>query len=136
MKQVLVDTNILLRFLTGEPTVQAEKVRKLVERCEQGELVIRILPMVVAEVVFVLSGKYYQFERAELADALIQFLETPSFGVEERDVLIRALQLFAQHKIDYADCYLAANALASGDSLASFDQDFRKIAGLDLLELT
>lgn len=135
MKTVLVDTNIILRFLTGEPTAQAEKVRRLVARSESGDCRLRIVPLVVAEVVFVLSGRYYEFPREKVARTLIQFLETPDFEVEKRDVLIAALKLFMQKKIDYVDAYLAADAWISGEALASFDKDFRKVPGLDLMRM-
>jgi predicted nucleic acid-binding protein len=130
-----VDTNILLRFLTGEPELQAEQARRLVEKCERGELVLKILPLVVAEAVFVLSGKFYAFSRADIAKELIQFLQTPSIEVESRDALIEALRLFDRHTIDFADAYLAAAACVEGCGLASFDQDFKKVAGLDLFEV-
>ena len=128
-------TNIILRFLTGEPAAQAEKVRHLVGQCETGDFRLRIVPLVVAEVVFVLSGRYYGFSREDIARALIQFLETPDFEVENRDVLIPALKLYAEKKIDWVDAYLAAEAMVFGEALASFDKDFRKVSGLDLMRM-
>ncbi|MGJ8649892.1 MAG: PIN domain-containing protein [Opitutaceae bacterium] len=135
MKSYLIDTNIILRFLTGEPETQAAQTKQLIEHCEAGVLSLRILPLVVAEVVFVLSGKFYALKRAAIATALIQFLQTPSFDVEDRDTLLLALQLFSQHNIDYADAYLAAESTITGSGVASFDQDFKKIPSLDLYSL-
>ena len=135
MKTYLLDTNVILRFLTGEPEEQAERARTLFEQSESGVLTIRILPLVIAEVVFVLTGKHYQMDRADVVEALILFLENPSFDVSDRDSLIRGLRIFKQHNIDYADAYLAAEAQASDCGIASFDQDFLKISGLDLYKL-
>ena len=135
MKTYLLDTNVILRFLTGEPEAQALRAKKLFEQSESGVLNIRILPLVIAEVVFVLTGKHYQMERAEVAEALILFLENPNFDIPDRDSLISGLQLFKQHNIDYADAYLAAEAQTNNCGIASFDQDFLKISGLDLHQL-
>jgi predicted nucleic acid-binding protein len=135
VKTYLLDTNVILRFLTGEPEAQAQRAKLLFEQCESGAFSIRILPLVIAEVVFVLTGKYYQMERAEVAKALILFLENPSFDVVDRDSLIRGLQLFQQHTIDYADAFLTAAAQTHDCGIASFDQDFQKIPNLDLRKL-
>lgn len=135
MKTCLLDTNIILRFLTGEPEAQAQRAKQLFEQGESGALRIRILPLVIAEVVFVLTGKYYQMDRADVAQALILFLENPSLDVADRNSLIHGLKLFKQHNIDYADAYLAAEARTYGCGIASFDQDFQKIPNLDLLKL-
>ena len=59
----LLDTNVILRFLTGEPEAQALRAKALFEQSEAGVLTIRILPLVIAEVVFVLTGKHYQMDR-------------------------------------------------------------------------
>jgi len=131
VKTYLLDTNIILRFLTGTPEAQALRSKELFEQAESGILKIRILPLVVAEVVFVLTGKHYQMDRPDVADALILFLENPSFDVVERDSLIYGLQLFKQHNIDYADAYLAAESQHHDCGIASFDQDFLKIPELD-----
>ena len=135
MKTYLLDTNVILRFLTGEPEAQAQGAKLLFEQNESGVLAVRILPLVIAEVVFVLTGKYYQMERSEVADALVLFLETPSFDVVDRDSLIIGVQIFKQHNVDYVDAYLAAEAQTQGCGIASFDQDFQKIPQLELHKL-
>ena len=136
MKSYLVDTNIILRFLTGEPEPQAEQARQLIEKCELGVFSLRILPLAVAEAVFVLSGKHYNFGREEIAQNLILFLQNPNFAVDDRDALILAFKLFAQHSIDFADAYTAAAARTCESGVASFDRDFKKIPDLDLLEMS
>ena len=48
IKQELVDTNVLVRFFTGEPPEMASKARRLVERADNGEIVLVVLPVIVA----------------------------------------------------------------------------------------
>ncbi len=132
MTRRLVDTNCILRFLTGEPEKQALRAKKLFAQSDSGEIILRIVPLVVAEVVFVLSGSVYGFSRREVVDSLIPFLETPTLEVEKRDVLIDALERFRDHAIDYVDACLAAEAAATQCEIASFDGDFRKFKDITL----
>jgi len=47
--------------------------------------------------------------------------------------LLLSLRIFAVHKIDYADAFLAAVASIDNHAIASFDQDFKKIPELEFL---
>lgn len=132
MKSCLVDTNLIIRFLTGEPEKQAALARDLFAANESGELTLKVVPLVVAEVVFVLSGKICGYERNEVASALIPFLQSPTLDVEKRDVMLLALELYRVHSIDYVDACLAAEARLAGHAVASFDADFKKIPKLTL----
>jgi hypothetical protein len=49
MKPLLVDTNILLRFITGEPADQAKEAADLVAAAEAGKVRLAVLPMVRSE---------------------------------------------------------------------------------------
>lgn len=132
MKSCLVDTNLIIRFLTGEPEEQAARVKHLFAANESGELNLIVIPLVVAEVVFVLSGKVYGYGREEVASALIPFLQSPSLDVEKRNVVLLALTLYRNHSIDYVDACLAAEARLSDCAVASFDTDFKKIPKVTL----
>lgn len=131
MKTYLVDTNVILRFITREPETQAQQAAQFFQQCENGEALLKFSPIVIAEVVFVLTGKIYGFRRNVVAEQLQRFLSNPSFQVHDLDEILLALKLFKSHAIDFADAYLAASAQLSGETVASFDKDFRKIEGLD-----
>lgn len=133
MTPYLLDTNLLIRILTGEPESQAARAREVLARCESGNLRLRLTVLVVAEVVFVLTGKVYGIARKDLTEVLIPFLQSPSLDVVDRDILIRALELFRDHPIDFVDACLAAEGQLSLVGIASFDADYRKLPGLDLL---
>lgn len=53
-----VDANVLVRFLTGEPTEMADRSERLLQRAQRGETTLRIHPVVVAETVWVLQSFY------------------------------------------------------------------------------
>jgi len=135
MKIYNVDTNLILRFMTGVPEDHAKLAAEFFQQGEDGKLVVQISPIVVSEVVFVLTGKIYGCSRADVAEQLLQFLSNPAFEVQELEILGKALELFKAHNIDFADAYLAATAQLSGIAVASFDRDFKKIKGIDTLIL-
>lgn len=132
MKTKIVDTNLILRFLTGEPTDQALRVRRLFESAEKGELILKISTLVAAEVVFVLSGRIYGYDRQELSDALIPFFQSVSLEVEKREIILLALDLYRRYPIDYVDASLAAESSLTGDAIASFDRGFSKISNVSI----
>lgn len=135
MNRYLVDTNVLLRFLTGEPAEQAKRAKAFFEKSETGEICVRISPLVVTEVIFILTGRHYGFARSEVARTLTQFLQNPAFEVEQRDVVLEALEIFRTIKIDFVDAWLAADAKASLAGVASFDHDFKKITDLNWMAI-
>ncbi len=129
MKALLLDTNVLIRFVTGEPTDQAEEVAGLFTAAEAGKARLTVLPMVLAEAVFVLTG-FYEQPRSKVAAVLAQLISCPGFRSEEQQRMLRALKLFGSGKIDFVDCYLAATSIFNGLTVVSFDKDFDKIHGV------
>jgi predicted nucleic acid-binding protein len=56
VKNPVLDTNTLVRFVTGEPEDQAREVADLIAAAEAGKIQLCVLPMVLAETVSVLNG--------------------------------------------------------------------------------
>ena len=129
MKPLLLDTNILLRFITGEPADQAKEVAGLVMAAEVGKVRLTVLPMVLAEAVFVLTG-FYEHPRSKVADVLSHLISCPGFHSDEQDRMLHALKLFGTGKLDFVDCYLAAASIREGCTLVSFDRDLAKLHGI------
>ncbi|MFD0895538.1 PIN domain-containing protein [Luteolibacter ambystomatis] len=125
----MLDTNTIVRFVTGEPEKQAVEVAGLVTLAEQGKIRLIVLPMVVAESVFVLNG-FYKHPRAAVAEALSHLISSPGFQCSELDRLLRALKLFGVGRLDFVDCYLAAASILEKLPVASFDKDFDKLHGV------
>ena len=135
VKHYFIDTNLIVRFITGQPEDQAKIVAQFLQKSDHGEIVVHITPIVVAEVVFVLTGNAYGYARDTVAEALVGFLNNPAFIVQELESLQIALKLFVKHNVDFADAYLAASAKISGASVATFDQDFKKLKDVQSLDL-
>lgn len=131
----LLDTNILLRYITGEPATMAAKAHDLFARCEASEIGLTLVPGVLAEAVYVLTGSVYGHSREDVSKCLIQLIEAPALDVEEREILIAALGLFSTSKLDFMDVYLVARSQLRGEGIATFDKDFTRIPDLVLAEL-
>ena len=56
MRRVYVDTNIILRFITGSPADQASQVKRLFNAAERGEVSLVLDEIALAESVWVLSS--------------------------------------------------------------------------------
>jgi predicted nucleic acid-binding protein len=57
-KRRLVDTNLIVRYLVQDHDKHARAAGKLFDACDRGEVVIVVLPVVLAECVFVQESFY------------------------------------------------------------------------------
>ena len=130
---VWVDANVVLRLLTGQPEAQALAAAALMARADAGELRLRICPLVVAEVVWVLTSAY-DVPRAKVAEVLTSFLASGGLVVDEGMLLAAALAQMAEQGVDFVDAYLAAKARLPGAPVATFDRDFDRL-GVERLAL-
>jgi len=121
----LVDTNVLLRFLTGEPAAQAVAARKLFSRAHSGEVVLEISPVIVAEAFYTLVS-FYGTERKAAAEKLSLLLQQRGVKLRDENQTIAALERLQSAKVGFADAYLAAGAEEEKVAVASFDRDFDK----------
>ncbi len=126
--RALLDTNILVRHLTGEPPAQARRATALLAG---DELVLSDL--VLAELVYVLES-YYERPRDEVANAARALLALPSV-TSDHELLLRAVELYEAERLDFADAYLCAAAEISGIGMvASFDRRIDRVASVRRLE--
>lgn len=121
-----VDANVLLRFLTGDPPELARRTTGLLKSAERDGTPLRVHPVVVAEIVWVLKS-FYAHSKEEISGVLVPFLEHPALRVERGETVIRALETMTSANVDFADALLAETARSRGEGVASFDKDFRKL---------
>ncbi|MBD2578643.1 PIN domain-containing protein [Oscillatoria sp. FACHB-1406] len=126
MNDLWVDANILLRLLTGEPPELAQRALRLVQRAERGEVTLRLSPMVVAEIIWVLSS-FYRYSRTEIAEVLLPLIVAEGIIAEQAEQTIAAIERMAAVNVDFMDAFLAEVARKEGGAVASFDRDFRRL---------
>lgn len=125
IKKEIVDTNVILRFLVGDDTIQQEKARELFLRAKKRERKLVIKTLVVAEVCFVLES-FYKKRREEITEAFEVFLSQKWLEVEERDIL---LLLWSWYKkgLHFVDCYLLSWAKSNHSQIVTFDKKLQNL---------
>jgi predicted nucleic-acid-binding protein len=124
-KRRLVDTNLIVRYLVQDHEKHAKAAGRLFEACDRGDVVIVVLPAVLAECVFVLES-FYEHPRGDIASALGRLISSPCVEIDGAAIHLDALDRYRKTKVHFVDCLVAATAAAESMPVASFDQDFRK----------
>ena len=124
-KHRLVDTNLIVRYLVQDHDKHARAAGKVFDACDRGDVGIVVLPVVLAECVFVLES-FYRHPRTDVASALGRLISSPGVEISEVTVHLDALNRYKRTKAHFVDCLIAATAVAKNVPVATFDQDFRK----------
>lgn len=118
-----VDTNILVRHLTGDPPEMA--VRASAYLATEAELLLTDL--VVAETVYVLES-FYGASREVVAQAMRSLVAFDATICVDPALLLRAIEVYEIDRIDFAEAYLVACAESTGVSMiASFDRSIDRV---------
>ncbi len=112
-----VDTNVVVRYLTGDDPVQSAKARSLFESTP-----VWISTTVLLETAWVLrKGRGYRPDQIAWSFRLMAGRSTVT--LQSPEVLARALSWTG--RLDFADAMHLAEAEAAGiDTLTTFDRDF------------
>src|SRR5271155_5608999 len=125
MKELLLDANVLVRFLVQDDPRQGPAATDLFEKAERREVTLHLDGLAVAEVVYVLVGRYGR-GRAEVANTLLAVIQNAGVETNEEDIVADALRRFGGLNVDFADAWLAARSAQSNRAVVSFDRDFDK----------
>lgn len=135
---ILVDTNVLLRYLTP-PTDAAMQIhhgqaRGLMEAIERGEILATTLEVVLHETCYLLnSPRVYGQPVGKVAPAIRAVLQFSGwrFPPGYLSLYERALDLWEAHpKLDFSDAVIAARCERGNLELASFDRHFEQFPQL------
>ncbi len=130
MKKMYIDSNVILRYITKDPPAMAEAARKIFLEAQKGKVVLKIIPLIVAEVVWVLES-FYDYPKTQIAETLTQLLLCDGLEVDQSPLLTEALLLYQKKNLDFTDALLAVTALRYGPStIYSFDQHLDRIEGV------
>ena len=132
-KKVVIDTNLLVRYLINDDQKKADVVDNLLDRAIKGEARIIVPSVVIAELVWVLES-FYQLE----ADAILELVEaivnTSGLDVTDKSMVISALRLYKNRNIDFIDAWIIEFAKERGiKTIYTFDKKhFRDIEGIEI----
>jgi predicted nucleic acid-binding protein len=121
--KALLDTSVLVRYLTLDPPDQGARAQELIE----GPDIFVIPSVALAETAFVLT-RLYGVERAAAVDLLIDLAGRSNLTMLDlpRAIVVEALLLCrGSGRVSFADALIWAAARASGTTVVySFDRQF------------
>ncbi len=120
----LLDTNVVIRFLTKDHQAFSERSAEIFKKIEKGEIRAKITESVLAEIVYVIM-KIYGKDREFTANIIKKILGLKGIINRDKTQLKKALNIFVNQKIDIVDALLLSNAKQCLGIL-SFDKDLKK----------
>jgi len=134
MKTLFVDTNIFLRYLTGDDTEKFERCKNLFKKALKRKIRLMTSHMVVAELIWTLQS-FYKVPKSEVIDKIFLIVNTPEINIPDRDIISEALLLYSRKNIDYIDAYNAVfMKYHKVSDIYSYDSDFDSIDWLNRIE--
>ena len=125
-----VDTNILVRHLTGDPPDMAARATRFL--ADERDLLVADL--IVAETVYVLES-FYEAPRVQVAEAMRSLIASDSVVVVDPALLLRAIEVYETDRLDFAEAYLVACAESTEvGRVASFDRAIESVDTVQRVE--
>ena len=125
-----VDTNILVRHLTGDPPDLAARATAFLA----SEQDLLLADLIAAETVYVLES-FYKVPRDQVAMVMRSLVAFDSISCVDPALLLRAIEVYETHRIDFAEAYLVACAESTGLSrIASFTRSIDRVNTVQRLE--
>jgi predicted nucleic acid-binding protein len=126
----LIDTNVLVRHLTGDPPDMAARATAYLGTARE----LLLTDLVAAETVYVLES-FYQAPRGQVAEAMRSLIAFDSIVCVDPALHLRAIEVYETDRIDFAEAYLVACAESTGIStIASFDRSIDRINTIERIE--
>ena len=82
----LIDSNVLLRYLTWDDPEKAERCKELFKRLEFGIETAILSEMTLAEVIWTLQ-KFFKLEKSSIRDILKPILNFKGLKVQNREII-------------------------------------------------
>ena len=135
MSDAFVDTDVIIRLLTGDDPTKQQAAAALFERVERGDVQLRAPVTVIAGAVYVLASKrLYARDRAEIAEMLSVLVRLPGFRTDNQRTVLRALELYGGNPVDFVDALLvAAMEQAEVTDVYTYDRDFARFSRITAL---
>lgn len=118
---VMFDTNYVLRLILDDNKEMADTAENAIRNDK-----VYVRDEVIAEAVHVLAKVYGQ-ERQVIAKAVSAFINLKNITLDSKAVTVKGLQYYAETKLDYVDCLLAAFHSEKGDTILTFDKKLNNL---------
>jgi predicted nucleic-acid-binding protein len=117
---IFVDTNILVRIITGDDRILAQKALEMIDTFGKDDMYVD--ETVLSELCFVLEFQDYKMKRLDIYNAIMDVLDSPQFTNSVNTY--SALEIYKNNsKLDFTDCLILVK---SKKSVLTFDKDILK----------
>lgn len=122
---IAADTNVLARFILDDDSKQSAISREFLEKHTQ-EAELYLSPFMILELAWLLKSK--GLVRHQIITILDKLIHADGVTVGQKNIVVAALDLYANHNISFADCLISTDAfLTANAKLATFDQNLCKV---------
>ncbi len=130
-----LDTNVLIRYLTGDDPEKAKASFATLLRVERGEEAVMTTDIVIVEAVYVLQSRIYGVSRERIRDLMEPIIESRGLRLLRKGLYKRAFDLYCEQRLGFADAYNVAFMESRGlDEVYSYDSDFDRVEGIRRVE--
>lgn len=124
-----LDTNVLVRLLVGDHSLQFAKAQRLIKSEAVHNEPVLVSLMVLLETEWVLRSRY-EYSKAEILLAFSTLLDATDLQFEDESCIEHALYNWKDSVADFADCLIAARNRSLGcNATATLDTKALKLAG-------
>jgi predicted nucleic-acid-binding protein len=125
VETLAVDTNVIVRFLTGDDPTQSPAAISLFRAAASGRVRLLISTPIIQETVYVLET-FYEGTPETIAPKLLSLLNLPGIICPDSRWMQDALHWYRAKNADFGDAILCAFAQKEGFAVATFDKGLIK----------
>ncbi len=132
-----LDTNVIIRYLTGDDPEKERASGALLGRLDRGEEEVMSSESVIAEVVYVLTSRaHYGVQPREAAERLKPVVLARGLRLPDKRTVLHALDVYASYPfLDFEDALSVAHMATAGlGEIVSYDRGFDRVPGLIRVE--
>ncbi len=130
-----VDTNVFVRYLTGDDEKKAAAFESLLVQASSGKIRLVTSEIVIAELVWVLES-FYKLKPSVIAELIRAILNTEGLRIKGSDLIEKTLDIYESQNIDFIDAHIIAYMQSNHiETLYSFDKrHLSKVGGIRRVE--
>ena len=118
---VIIDTNIILRYLLKDNEKLNQKANEIIDNNE-----VMIPNEVIIEACYVLKS-LYKVEKEIIYTLVIELMALDNIHFENRSLIYETFKTYAKKNIDLIDCILYSYHLVEGVEVKTFDKKLEKL---------
>ena len=121
----LIDTNILVRLITGDIPKLHQKALQFFEKVENNEIKGLLTESIIAEVYYVLKS-FYKFKKEQIIEDLQAILSNENILYENKSEIFETFSILKTRNLSFVDALLCAKSNMYDYTLMSFDKNLLK----------